>query len=76
MVITGKARSMTSPEPFMKGRFNVYKTPDGGLHISYTVDGGDEVEHMSLPGPMVRAAQMMSEGKMNPLEFFRLMRGR
>ena len=27
------------PLPFMKGKFAIFETPDGGLHIAYRLDG-------------------------------------
>lgn len=63
------------PVPFMQGRFNVYETPDGGYHIAYKKDGEEKVEHIELPGPLLRAAQMLSEGKLNPMAALKMFMG-
>lgn len=65
----------TVPVPFMKGRFNVYETPDGGFHIAYQKDGQEEIEHINLPGPLIRAAQMMSDGKLSPIAAMKMITG-
>jgi hypothetical protein len=64
------------PVPVIKGRFNVYETPDKGFHIAYIRDGEDEIQHIELPGVMINAARMMSEGKLNPLQLFRMISGK
>jgi len=56
------------PDPVKKGRFNLYATPDGGFHIAYQEDGSEKVEHLELPGALIRAGKMMEEGKMSPLK--------
>jgi hypothetical protein len=59
------------PEPRLKGRFNVYETPDGGLHIAYQPDPVDdqeqEIQHIEIPAKVIKLAQMINGGKMNPL---------
>lgn len=62
---------MTTPEPRIKGRFNLYDTPDGGLHIAYQQDGSEETEHLELPGKLLKLAEMMGKGKLNPVEMFK-----
>lgn len=66
---------MSTPEPKMKGRYNLYDTPDGGIHIAYTVEGDDEIQHLDIPGQVVRAARMMEQGKMNPMQAVKLLMG-
>lgn len=70
------AELQSVPVPFMKGRFNVYETPDGGFHIAYQKDGTEEIEHINLPGPLIRAAQMMSEGKLSPMAAIKMFMGK
>lgn len=60
----------TPPEPRIKGRFNLYDTPDGGLHISYQEDGKDDVQHIDVPGQILKMAAMLESGKLNPLQAF------
>jgi putative sterol carrier protein len=69
---------VTNPEPFMKGRFNLFNTPDGGIHISYqedpkeTDEDGTPIEeptqHVDIPGMAVNTLKAMGEGKMNPMK--------
>jgi hypothetical protein len=67
------------PEPRMKGRFNLYDTPDGGLHISYQEDPKviDEdwdqyeeqpIQHIDVPAQVLVMAKMLENGSMNPLQ--------
>lgn len=57
--------------PTMKGRFNLFKTPDGGFHVAYVKDPTEdepepETQHIDIPGSIVRASQMLADGKMTP----------
>lgn len=63
------------PVPIIKGRFNVYDTPDGGYHIAYVRDGEDEIQHMTIPGMLINAAKMMESGKLSPLQAFKFLKG-
>lgn len=54
-----------APKPFMKGRFNLYHTTGGGIHITYQEDNSEEVRHMDIPGQLIRAAEMMANGEMS-----------
>ena len=74
----------TPPEPKMQGRFNLYDTPDGGLHISYQEDPTylpeydndptavikHEVQHIDVPGKLLAIAKMLENGSMNPMQAF------
>lgn len=62
---------MTMPEPFLKGRFNLFETPIGGFHLSYRVDGEEEDRHMEIP-PVI--AEMM-QGKVHPIKALRMLTG-
>lgn len=64
-----------SPVPKQKGRYNLFDTPDGGLHIAYTEDGNEEVQHIEVPGNIIRMAKMLDEGKMSPMKAFSALRG-
>lgn len=59
---------MPVPEPLLKGRFNLYETPDGGFHIAYLADGDDETRHLEVPAMVVRMARASAEGKLNPVK--------
>jgi hypothetical protein len=58
-----------NPEPMLKGRFAIYETPDGGLHLAYRADGEDEDRHVPIPA---LALKVMSAkvGKANLNKFF------
>lgn len=58
------------PEARIKGRFNLYDTPDGGLHISYQEDGSEEIQHIDVPGQIIGMAKMLENGTMSPLQIF------
>lgn len=45
------------------GRYALYKTPDGGLMISYQPDGGGEQGHMPIPAHLLRMGKMAASGK-------------
>lgn len=51
-----------TPTPFMRGKFAIFETPDGGLHIAYRLDGTDEDRHVALPAAMVKMANMAANG--------------
>jgi hypothetical protein len=63
---------MTTPEPRIKGRFNLFDTPDGGLHIAYQRDDSEETEHLELPGKLLKLAEMMGKGGFNPMNAMKM----
>jgi hypothetical protein len=59
------------PEPRFQGRFSVYDTPNGGIHIAWLPDDieAEETQHIELPGPIVQVIKAVGEGKMkNPMD--------
>lgn len=64
---------MTTPEPILKGRFNLFETPDGGFHIAYVADDETETRHLEIPAMIVRMARLSAEGKLNPAKAIREM---
>lgn len=54
-------------EPFMRGTFRLWETPDGGFRIAYRPDSTDEDNVLVIPGAVIKMARMASEGKGNPL---------
>ena len=64
-----------APEPFMKGTFSVYNTPDGGYHIAYKLEGEDETNHAEIPGAALKMASALS-GTKNPFAMVGKMMGR
>jgi hypothetical protein len=66
-----------SPEPKIvhKGVYTLWEKPDGTLRIQYRRDDRDEDDFMEIPGAILRMAQMVGEGKMNPLAALKAMRG-
>lgn len=65
-----------TPTAFMEGRFSLFNTPDGGIHLCYRADGADDDEHIQLPPILVKIAEGgVTSGKMpNPMEIFKLMK--
>jgi hypothetical protein len=57
-----------TPEPILKGRFNLYETPSGGFHIAYVADDETETRHLEIPAMVVRMAKASAEGKLNPMQ--------
>lgn len=62
-------------DPKMKGRFALYDTPDGGFHIAYQQDDSEKVEHIEVPGKIIKMAQMLESGGMNPAKMLKAMMG-
>jgi hypothetical protein len=62
------------PVPRQKGRYNLFDTPDGGIHIAYTVEGSEEVQHIEVPGKLLQMAKMMENGDMSPMKAFSSLR--
>jgi hypothetical protein len=52
--------TMADPEPFIKGKFSIYETPDHGFHVAALFDGETEVRHAEIPGAMLKMAGMLS----------------
>lgn len=46
-----------------KGVYSIYKTPDGGMHISYRPEGAGEDAHMPIPAMMLQMMIAATEGK-------------
>lgn len=65
------------PEPRMKGRFNLYDTPEGGIHISYLVDDTEETQHIDIPAQAVQLSKMIEAngGSMNPKTLMKMFTG-
>jgi hypothetical protein len=64
---------IAEPQAFIRGRFSIYETPDGGFHIAAIFDGEDETRHTEIPGAMLKMAGMLGGG--NPLSMLRSMFG-
>lgn len=59
----------------MNGKFSLYETPEGGMHIAYDPEGDTETRHLEIPAMVVKMARMSAEGKLNPLQAFKMMTG-
>jgi hypothetical protein len=46
-----------------KGIYSIYKTAEGGMHISYRPEGAEEDQHLPIPAPMVAMMTAAAEGK-------------
>jgi hypothetical protein len=64
----------TPPVPRQVGRYSLFDTPDGGLHIAYTVEGEETTQHIEVPGKIIKMAQMMESGSMSPMKAFSALR--
>lgn len=62
------------PHIIHKGVYTLWEKPDGTLRIQYRRDDKDEDDFMEIPGGILRMAQMVGEGKMNPLAALKAMR--
>lgn len=62
------------PEPvlLLKGKFGIFETPEGGIHLVFKLEGQDEDKHMEFTPFMLKAMQMAFPGKGNPLQMLRL----
>jgi hypothetical protein len=62
------------PKIVHKGVYTLWEKPDGTIRIQYRRDDKDEDDFMEIPGAILRMAQMVGEGKMNPLAAFKAIR--
>jgi len=62
------------PVPRQKGRYNLFDTPDGGIHISYSIDGIEGIEHIEIPGKLIQMSKMLESGSMSPMKAFSALR--
>lgn len=42
------------PEKLFEGKFTLYKTPSGGMHLTMRVDGEEEDRHFEVPSLMLK----------------------
>lgn len=69
---------MSTPLPRFKGRFAVYDTPGGGIHISWIPDDmpAEETQHIDLPGPIVTIIKQVGDGGIkNPMDIVKAVMG-
>jgi hypothetical protein len=65
-------------KPRFTGRFSVYDTESGGIHIAWLPDDVDasETQHIDLPGPIVQIIKNVGEGKIkNPMDIVKAVAG-
>lgn len=63
-----------APHIVHKGVYTLWEKPDGTLRIQYRRDGADKDDFMEIPGGILRIAQSLGEGKINPLTALKAMR--
>lgn len=73
------------PTPRMRGRFNLYDTPDGGIHVSYQEDPknvdedgtpiDEPVQHIDIPGQAIKMMKMMESGQLSPMKALGMLKG-
>lgn len=52
------------PKLVLAGKFNLYETPEGGVHLSLLVDGDEEARHFEIPAMLLK---MAGGGQLNKL---------
>ena len=57
-------------DALIKGRFSIYETGDGGIHLAFRLDGDSEDRHAELNRAMVRMMRLAANGK-DPLAMLR-----
>lgn len=72
--VTDLDQTPAAPKIIHKGVYTLWEKPDGTLRIQYRRDDKDEDDFMEIPGAILRMAQMVGEGKMNPLAALKAMR--
>jgi len=65
---------MPDREPILTGRFSLYETPHGGIHLAFHLEGEADDRHMEFPPAMVRMAAMAGGGRGNPLDIIKGMK--
>jgi hypothetical protein len=66
---------MADIEAKMTGRYALYDTPDGGIHIAYEIEGTGDTKHIEVPGSVLRMVQMLENGSMSPAKMMRSLMG-
>jgi hypothetical protein len=51
------------PGKLLAGRFSVYKTDDGGMHLAYRIDGQGEDGHLPVPAAIIKLALSAAGGR-------------
>lgn len=66
-----------TPTPFLAGRFALFDTPDGGIHLAYRPDGEPEDHHEQLPADLVGLMRTLKEGGKppSPMAMMRMLAG-
>lgn len=66
-----------APVPFLHGRFALYHTDDGGIHLAYRPEGQDTDEHEQIPGQLVGLIRSLKEGGKppSPMAMMRMLTG-
>jgi hypothetical protein len=50
------------PRLLSRGVYALYATPEGGLHLSYRIEGEDEDRHMPIPPMIIKLATAAQTG--------------
>lgn len=58
-------------EPTLNGRFSLYQTPEGGIHIAWMADDDPETHHLEVPGFLASLARRAAEGKLTPAQMLK-----
>lgn len=72
MTVSPNGEVEPQPELLLKGKFGIFETPDGGVHLVFQLDGQDGDKHMEFSPMMLKAMAMAFPGKGNPLQMLRM----
>lgn len=67
--------SADDPVPFLMGRFSLFETPGGGMHLTWRPDGEEEDQHIDVPGWILKVARQQKEGSGSFMGMLRSMTG-
>jgi hypothetical protein len=60
------------PKLLLKGKFGIFETPEGGVHLVFKLEGQEDDKHMEFTPFMLKAMAMAFPGKGNPLDMLRM----
>jgi len=71
-VSEGQEVAAAQPTLLTKGKFGIFETPEGGIHLLFRIEGQDEDKHMEFSPMMLKAMKMAFPGKGDPIEMLRM----
>lgn len=61
-----------APQALIKGKFGIFETPEGGVHLVFQIEGQEGDKHMEFSPVMLKAMRMAFPGKGDPLQMLRM----